>query len=90
MTLDNCLPLQDPSLLAINGFAVPQTAKLAEKRKLIEEIAHNDVKKVSLELDLMWDVPNSSGPHTDWGEISRTPVIIKLQSIASQKLKLNL
>ena len=47
MTLDNCLPLQDPSLLAINGFAVPQTAKLAEKRKLIEEIAHNDVKKVS-------------------------------------------
>ena len=53
MTLDNCLPLQDPSLLAINGFAVPQTAKLAEKRKLIEEIAHNDVKKVSLELDLM-------------------------------------
>ena len=53
MTHDNCLPLQDPSLLAINGFAVPQTAKLAEKRKLIEEIAHNDVKKVSLELDLM-------------------------------------
>ena len=38
--------LQDPALLAINGFAVP-AAKLAEKRKLIEEIAHNDVKKVS-------------------------------------------
>ena len=37
--------LQDPGLLAINGFAVP-AAKLAEKRKLIEEIAHNDVKKV--------------------------------------------
>merc|ERR1719445_1991788 len=37
--------VKDPSLLAINGFAVPQTAKLAEKRKLIEEIAHNDVKK---------------------------------------------
>ena len=66
--------LQDPSLLAINGFAVPQTAKLAEKRKLIEEIAHNDVKKVSLELDLMWDFPNSSLPHTDLGEISSTSV----------------
>ena len=39
--------LQDPGLLAINGFAVP-AAKLAEKRKLIEEIAHNDVKKVSI------------------------------------------
>ncbi len=38
--------LQDsPGLLAINGFALP--AKLAEKRKIIEEIAHNDVKKVS-------------------------------------------
>ena len=37
--------LQDPALLAINGFSVP-AAKLAEKRKLIEEIAHNDVKKV--------------------------------------------
>ncbi len=39
--------LQDPALLAINGFAVP-AAKLAEKRKLIEEIAHNDVKKVRI------------------------------------------
>jgi len=38
--------VKDP-LLAINGFAVP--AKLAEKRKLIEEIAHNDVKKAKLE-----------------------------------------
>ena len=38
--------LQDsPGLLAINGFALP--AKIAEKRKIIEEIAHNDVKKVS-------------------------------------------
>ena len=38
--------LQDAGLLTINGFAVP--AKLAEKRKLIEEIAHNDVKKVCI------------------------------------------
>ena len=38
--------LQDPALLTINGFALP--AKLAEKRKLIEEFAHNDVKKVSM------------------------------------------
>ena len=38
--------LQDsPGLLAINGFALPP--KIAEKRKIIEEIAHNDVKKVS-------------------------------------------
>ena len=46
----NDAPLQDPGLLALNAAAgnfsaVP--AKLAEKRKLIEEIAHNDVKKVS-------------------------------------------
>jgi len=34
-------------LLTINGFALP--AKLAEKRKLIEEFAHNDVKKAKLE-----------------------------------------
>ena len=40
--------LQDAGLLTINGFAVP--AKLAEKRKLIEEIAHNDVKKVCMQL----------------------------------------
>jgi len=40
--------VKDPALLAINGFAVP-AAKLAEKRKLIEEIAHNDVKKAKLE-----------------------------------------
>ena len=40
------LMLQDTAgLLTINGFALP--AKLAEKRKLIEEFAHNDVKKVS-------------------------------------------
>jgi len=39
--------VKDPGLLTINGFAVP--AKLAEKRKLIEEIAHNDVKKAKLE-----------------------------------------
>ena len=39
--------LQDSAgLLTINGFALP--AKLAEKRKLIEEFAHNDVKKVSM------------------------------------------
>ena len=39
--------LQDTAgLLTINGFALP--AKLAEKRKLIEEFAHNDVKKVSM------------------------------------------
>ena len=38
--------LQDSTgLLAINGFALPP--KIAEKRKIIEEIAHNDVKKVS-------------------------------------------
>jgi hypothetical protein len=38
--------LQDsPGLLTINGFALPP--KIAEKRKIIEEIAHNDVKKVS-------------------------------------------
>ena len=38
--------LQDTSgLLSVNGFVLPP--KLAEKRKLIEEIAHNDVKKVS-------------------------------------------
>ena len=38
--------LQDsPGLLAINGFALPP--KIAEKRKIIEEIGHNDVKKVS-------------------------------------------
>jgi len=34
-------------LLTINGFALP--SKLAEKRKLIEEFAHNDVKKAKLE-----------------------------------------
>jgi len=39
--------VKDSGLLTINGFAVP--AKLAEKRKLIEEIAHNDVKKAKLE-----------------------------------------
>jgi len=39
--------VKDAGLLSINGFAVP--AKLAEKRKLIEEIAHNDVKKAKLE-----------------------------------------
>lgn len=39
--------VKDAGLLTINGFAVP--AKLAEKRKLIEEIAHNDVKKAKLE-----------------------------------------
>jgi len=37
------LPNVDASLLTINGFAVP--AKLTEKRKIIEEIALNDVKK---------------------------------------------
>lgn len=41
------LPNVDASLLTINGFAVP--AKLTEKRKIIEEIALNDVKKAKLE-----------------------------------------
>jgi hypothetical protein len=39
--------IKDGSLLTINGFAVP--AKLTEKRKIIEEIALNDVKKAKLE-----------------------------------------
>jgi len=58
-TLHNNIPklftvpsVKDPGLLALNAAAgnfsaVP--AKLAEKRKLIEEIAHNDVKKAKLE-----------------------------------------
>ena len=33
-------------LIALNYPPLP-AAKLAEKRKIIEEIAHNDVKKVS-------------------------------------------
>ena len=53
--------LQDP-LLSISGYAaVPANAKLAEKRKLIEEIAHNDVKKVSRLLpDLFIDITQNS------------------------------
>ncbi|XP_023340108.1 RNA pseudouridylate synthase domain-containing protein 2 isoform X2 [Eurytemora carolleeae] len=39
-------PTDSPGLL-INGFPYP--AKLAEKRKIIEEIAHNDVKKAKIE-----------------------------------------
>ena len=39
--------LQPSQINTINSLPVLQT-KLAEKRKIIEEIAHNDVKKVSL------------------------------------------
>ena len=41
--------IQDTStaLLQINAFQTSLQPKLAEKRKIIEEIAHNDVKKVS-------------------------------------------
>ena len=38
------------TLSTLNSF--PLQTKLAEKRKIIEEIAHNDVKKVSATLSI--------------------------------------